>query len=295
MIKAVVLDMDGTLLNSHNEISPLTKKILHQLTHEGVHIILASGRNYKRLMPYVKELHLLDSNGHLIESNGIAIYDLKVNKRKILKQWTQKELHEIFPFLMSLECESIASSDDVLFDYFPDSIRKTKEQIRTEKHLAEDYPLIGGPWGWISDLKRPYPIIETIVSTDQIELPINKLQVIQTEDKIEEIYYILKKKYFKKYEIFRTDPKQLEILPSGISKGMALLQLMKLHNWSSEDVIAFGNGENDISLFEIVESSYAMGQSCDYVKEKAAYITKTNDEEGVYHALLHHMINRSLK
>ena len=144
-------------------------------------------------------------------------------------------------------------------------------------------------------MKRPYPIIVNIISTDQIELPINKLQVLQTEDKIEEIFYILRRKYYKKYEIFRTAPRQLEILPCEISKGRALLQLMKLHNWSSKDVIAFGNGENDVSLFEIVESSYAMGQSCDYVKEKAAYITKTNDEEGIYYALLHHVINRSLK
>ncbi len=87
-------------------------------------------------------------------------------------------------------------------------------------------------------MKRPYPIIVNIISTDQIELPINKLQVLQTEDKIEEIFYILRRKYYKKYEIFRTAPRQLEILPCGISKGRALLQLMKLHNWSSKDVIA---------------------------------------------------------
>ena len=72
MIKAIVMDMDGTLLDSNNKILPETKKALIDLEKKGVSLILASGRSYTRLLPYAKELEMDKYHGYLLEVDGIA-------------------------------------------------------------------------------------------------------------------------------------------------------------------------------------------------------------------------------
>lgn len=76
MIKAVIMDMDGTLLDPNNKISPATKEKLIELEKKGVRLILASGRSYTRLLPYARELEMEKYGGLLIEVDGIAWYDL---------------------------------------------------------------------------------------------------------------------------------------------------------------------------------------------------------------------------
>ena len=67
------MDMDGTLLNSKDKISPKTKDALIECQKNGIKIVLASGRNYGRIKPYLEELHLEKFGGLLIEINGIAM------------------------------------------------------------------------------------------------------------------------------------------------------------------------------------------------------------------------------
>lgn len=284
MIKAIVMDMDGTLLDPENKIMPKTKKALMQLQSQGVCLILASGRSYTRLMPYARELKMEQHGGLLLEVDGVAVYDLDKNDRNILRRMTMDEVRTVFERLMELNCESMACFDDGIYDYFPESIRKIKETLRKELNLPDDYPWTAGPWSWFSDMRKGYPKITYIKDINQIQPPINKLQVMQEEEKLETLYsYLIDR--FPEFNVFRTAPRQLEILPKGVSKGETLLRIMKEKGWKEEEVIAFGDGENDVSLFKVVTCSYAMGQSKPYVKEKAAHITLSNNEEGIWYAL----------
>lgn len=275
------MDMDGTLLNSDNEISKFTLKTLIQLQKQGVTLILASGRSYMRLMPYAKQLMMDVYGGYLLEVDGIAIYDMKTQQRTILKQMTYEEIKEVFSMLMQMECESMACFDDGMFDYFPESIRKIKERLRKERNLPDEYPWTAGPWDWLADMRQGYPNIHYITSVDEIHGPINKVQIMQEEEPIALLYEDLKVKLQGKFEIFRTCPRQLEILPLGYSKGKTLKKLMDQFGWKKEEVIAFGDGENDVSMFEVVEHSFAMANAKDFVKAKAKYVTKTNNEDGI--------------
>lgn len=60
---------------------------------------------------------------------------------------------------------------------------------------------------------------------------------------------------------------------------------MTLNHWNKEEVLAFGDGENDVSMFEVVQYGFAMGQAQQYVKEKAYQTTLTNNEQGIYEML----------
>ncbi|WP_289499822.1 HAD-IIB family hydrolase, partial [Faecalibaculum rodentium] len=130
-----------------------------------------------------------------------------------------------------------------------------------------------------------YPNQTFVHSAEEINRPINKIQLMQDEDKIREIYDFLIRKYGDRFEIFRTCPRQLEILPKGYSKGKTLKRLMEMKGWNKDEVVAFGDGENDVSMFEVVDDSFAMANARDFVKAKARYETASNADNGIVQGL----------
>lgn len=284
MIKAIVMDMDGTLLDPSNKIMPKTKSALIQLQKKGIQLILASGRSYTRLMPYATELMMDKHRGWLLEVDGVAVYDLSKMERTILRRMTMEEVQMVFSDLIHRNCESMACFDDGVYDYFPDEIRQIKKTIRIKENLPEDFPWTGGPWGWLADMRDGYPNIRYITHVSEITPPINKIQLMQEEQEIQFLYQALTEKFLD-FNVFRTAPRQLEILPKGVSKGETLEKIMEREGWTKDEVLAFGDGENDVSLFDVVENSFAMGQAKAYVKERAKYVTASNNQEGIWQAL----------
>lgn len=285
-IKAIVMDMDGTLLNSKDKISPKTKDALIECQKNGIKIVLASGRNYGRIKPYLEELHLEEFGGLLIEINGIAIYDMSTNQRTILRQMHEDEVHPVFSYLMNLNAESIAVYDEGLFDYMPDHILTMKQKLRLSLDLPEDYPWTAGALSWFWDMRNGYPCQKYIEKVEEIDCPINKFQILQETDILNEIEEKLIHKYGDRFEVFRTTPRQIEMGPKGYTKGDTLVRLMKNFGWSKDEVFVFGDGGNDISMFKQTNYSFAMGQALESVKNEARYITLSNDEDGIYEALM---------
>ena len=285
-IKAIVMDMDGTLLNSKDKISPKTKDALIECQKNGIKVVLASGRNYGRIQPYLEELNLKKYGGLLIEINGIAIYDMSKNQRTILRQMHEDEVNPIFSYLMSLNVESIAVYDEGLFDYMPPSILKMKKELRKTLELPEDYPWTAGAWSWLADMRNGYPCQKYIEKVEEIDCPINKFQILQETDILNEVEELLIHKYGNHFEVFRTTPRQIEMGPKGYTKGDTLSRLMENFGWSKDEVFVFGDGGNDISMFKRTNYSFAMGQALESVKNEAKYITLSNDEDGIYEALM---------
>lgn len=285
MLKAIIMDMDGTLLAPGDHILPETKQKLLELERQGVTLILASGRSYTRLLPYADQLDMAANGGYLIEVDGISLYDMGAGEREVLRRMDPSEIREVYTDLMHLNCEAQACFDDGFFDYFDEDIRRKKEQLRKERNLPDDFPWTAGPWDWLADLRSGYPNQTFVHSAEEINRPINKIQLMQDEDKIREIYDFLIRKYGDRFEIFRTCPRQLELLPKGYSKGKTLKRLMEMTGWNKDEVVAFGDGENDVSMFEVVDDSFAMANARDFVKAKARYETASNADNGIVRGL----------
>jgi len=285
MLKAIIMDMDGTLLAPGDHILPETKQKLLELERQGVTLILASWRSYTRLLPYAAQLDMAANGGYLIEVDGISLYDMGGGEREVLRRMDPSEIREVYTDLMHLNCEAQACFDDGFFDYFDEDIRRKKEQLRKERNLPDDFPWTAGPWDWLADLRSGYPNQTFVHSAEEINRPINKIQLMQDEDKIREIYDFLIRKYGDRFEIFRTCPRQLEILPKGYSKGKTLKRLMEMKGWNKDEVVAFGDGENDVSMFEVVDDSFAMANARDFVKAKARYETASNADNGIVQGL----------
>lgn len=187
---------------------------------------------------------------------------------------------------MNLNAESIAVYDEGLFDYMPDHILTMKQKLRLSLDLPEDYLWTAGAWSWFWDMRNGYPCQKYIEKVEEIDCPINKFQILQETDILNEIEEKLIHKYGDRFEVFRTTPRQIEMGPKGYTKGDTLVRLMKNFGWSKDEVFVFGDGGNDISMFKQTNYSFAMGQALESVKNEAKYITLSNDEDGIYEALM---------
>ncbi len=285
MIKWIVSDMDGTLLNEKNIIPETTVHYLIECQKKGIRLILASGRSYARLMPYVEQLQMEQYGGALIEVNGAALYNLTDRRRIVISQLERKDKIEIYKVLEQFQPEIQFYEDMSVYYQIPEWQIPLKEKERQEKKLDKNYPLLGGAWSWLNENIHNYPTEKRVFSVDEVPNKLNKINCLDSEDHIQQIYEYLQKNYTGIYHFTRTCKRLIEIVPYGITKGQTLKKFMNENKVNPNEVIAFGDGENDVDLFQQVSYAIAMDNAADYVKKFANDVTDSNREEGVRKAL----------
>lgn len=285
MIRWIVSDMDGTLLNEHNIIPDTTANYLIECQRNGIHLILASGRSYARLMPYVKQLQMDKYGGALIEVNGVALYNLTDRKRMVISQLEQKDKMEIYHMLEQFQPEIQFYEDESVYYHIPEWQIPLKEKEKKEKKLDKNYPLLGGAWSWLNDSIHNYPTEKRVFSVDEVPNKLNKINCLDSEEHIQRIYDFLQKNDKGLYNFTRTCKRLIEIVPYGITKGQTLKKFMNENGVHPDEVIAFGDGENDVDLFRQVSYGIAMDNAAEYVKKFANDMTASNRNEGVRKAL----------
>lgn len=106
--KLLVLDVDGTLLNRHNEISKRNLAALLKVQQMGVRIVLASGRPTNGLLPLAKSLELQNYGGFILSYNGCKIINMEDGKTlferrinpEMLPYLEKKRVKMILPYLL---------------------------------------------------------------------------------------------------------------------------------------------------------------------------------------------------
>lgn len=279
------MDMDGTLLNHKNEILQETKDALIQAQKQGILLVLASGRSYPKLLPYALELEMQQYGGFLIEVNGMALYDIKNNKRHVYERMKQEHVRELFSYFKQFKVEIMASIDEGLYDYNPSSIMEEKRIYRMEHQLPVDFPWTGGAFMFLADNRRGYPNIQYIQKDDEIKEDINKIAVTYHEEVIDKVSKQARMDLKDRYWVGRTTKRWLEVMLPGITKGNGVLKLAKKLSIKADEIIAFGDGENDIEMLQTVKYGIAMENALENVKEIAMDITDSNECNGIAKAL----------
>lgn len=292
-IKLIVMDMDGTLLKSDNTISEKTHNALMKAQQEGVKIALASGRSFGKLLNYADDLEMAKYGGYLIEVNGMALYDLKKQERHVYKRLNHQDVSDLFDFLKSREVETQYVLDQGMFIYMPQRVIEIKKAYRKEHNISDDFPWTGGPFGLLADNRKGYPYQKFIESADDVDQDINKVTVADGEQEVvKKIAEEMAQHFGERFWLGRTAPSWLEIMPQGITKGAGLKRLCDLLNISLDEVMCFGDGENDLDMIEAVTYGIAMGNAMDNVKEAAYATTEDNNSDGIANALVrYHVIN----
>lgn len=281
MVKMIVMDMDGTLLNSHNQITKKTKEILLEVQKKGIQLVLASGRSYMKLLPYAKELQMDIYGGYLVEVNGTAVYDVKNNQREVLAQMQVEQIHEIYAYFMQYHVEIIGQFDDGMYDYIPKDMMEEKRAYRKQHQLPQDYPWSAGAFHFIFDNRNGYPNLVYVHDYKEITHSINKVSVTYHPKQMEEITYYAKRDLSDRYWVGLTSPRWLEIMIPNVTKATGLERVAQKSGISLQDMMAFGDGENDIEMLKEVGLGIAMENAFAHVKEIADDVTSSNEEDGI--------------
>lgn len=290
-IKMIVMDMDGTLLTSEQNISSKTLQALIKAQQQGVRLVLASGRSYKTLTPYGNQLKMPDYDGYFIEVNGAAVTKTSTMEREMLRQLKKDEIMEIFQAALPYEVEVMGVLDAAIYDYIPDSLRELKREYRIKHSIPEDVPWTGGTMGLITDQRKGYSEIHEVHDFEEVPCAVNKVCLTHLPEVLERVYGELVKAYGHKYHFARTTPKWVECSPIGVNKGNALLRIASHLGILKDEIAVFGDGENDLSMFRAAGYPVAMGNAMESVKQAACEVTLDHDSDGIAYFLeKHHII-----
>lgn len=259
----LALDLDGTLTNSKKEISAPTLEALIDIQKAGKKVVLASGRPTRGVAPLAEQLHLKDYGSYILSFNGGRITDCRggqVIYNRTLPDGVEYSLFHIVKKYAGLDILSY-TSENILSGIKPNQYSELESRIN---HM---------------------PIIEAEDFPSMITEPANKFLITGEPELIakakEEIT-----DYFRSFlYVYCSDPFFLEIMPPRIDKAHSLLKLLTSIGMTADEMICCGDGYNDLTMIETAGLGVAMANAQPLVLEKADYITKSNDEDGVLHVI----------
>ncbi len=252
--KLIAIDMDGTFLNSNHEISDRNTNAVLEAMEQGVKVVISTGRGPKTLDDHKEKLKF---DTPFIVYNGAGVKYLD-KEEYILRFDLEYDIAEkIYNYGNSLETTVLLWVDDILY------ANKDSEFCDFyKKHTSVEFN-----------------IIDTF---EQFKgAGIQKIMFINEAETIQNIYDEVVKQGFNETNFTISIPTFLEFYNKETSKGQAVLNYAKQFDIKAEEIIAIGDGMNDLSMINMAGLGVAMGNASEIVKEQADYITTTNDDYGV--------------
>lgn len=262
MIKAIAVDMDGTFLNSHSRYDhQYFAQILKRLQAHDIQFVVASGNPYYQLKmafsDYVNQLCFVAENGVECFDHGQMVYCGQVAKKAIQGIYKLYQETPDATFLVSgLHRAFIFRDED------PDFVR------RIQSH---------------------YPHLHTIDSLADIDDRVVKLQMDVPVEKKNAMQALINQRFAGQLTAVTSGYGNLDLIVSGLHKATGLKELMKRHQWHSDELMAFGDGQNDMTMLELAGESYAMANGDPRVIKLAKHTAPTNDQNGVLVTIEHYL------
>ena len=268
--KMIVLDLDGTLTNRNKEITPKTKETLMKAQKQGKIVVLASGRPTYGVMPLAEELHLEDYGGYILSFNGGIIMNCKTKEVVFSRQIPAESNGKIIDLAQEHNVSILTYENRTLLTNRPeDQYVQLESRINTLKII----PMT------IEELKA------------HVTFSVPKFLMTDDGDYLAMVEPKVKAALGKNFSVYRSDPFFLEILPKGIDKAQSLERLLAVIGVKREEMIACGDGYNDLTMVQYAGLGVAMGNGVLPVRKAADYITLTNEEDGVAHVVEKFMLS----
>ena len=285
MYKLITVDLDGTLLNKYGEVSEYTKNIIKKVTDQGILVVLASGRISESVLTIAKEI---GANKYYISGNGSVLYDMQkkeiiyekyLSKEKVLELIELCEKNSIY-YNIYTESSVIAKSLNYNVAFYNYENTKKSSDKKTEINIVDDV------YNYIKTLNTNKFLKMTICDENKIVFSsiLRKVKDIPDIDVLE-VSHMSKKKIKMGTKEVSVGYYYKEVSSKNVDKWYAIEEIMKKENIAKEEVISFGDNNNDILMIKNAGLGIAMGHSNEQVKKVAKFVTQTNDEDGVAKAL----------
>lgn len=267
-IRMIGLDMDGTLLTTEKELTEHTREVLREAIDRGVVVLPATGRP---LAGIPEEVLKFPGVRYAVASNGARIVDLKENR--VIYE-------DLVPYETGRRVLEICSRYDSMLEIYYDGVGYAEEEKL--KHLDEYVPRL--PMAhYIASSRRP--VADVRAMHEERKAPTDKVQALfRTTEECKKAWKEVEKE-IPDIEITGALSNNIEVNAKGVNKGRGLMILGELLGIHREEIMAVGDGSNDIAMLREAGLGVAMENATEAVKAAADVVTLSNDQEGAAAAI----------
>ena len=273
-IKIIVCDLDGTLLNHHKKITSATAEYLIRLQRAGYLLVLASGRFYYELTPFIQQLQMKRFHGFAVCANGLEIHDIAKENMHRFDHLSSKEVQDILAL-----CK--------------------QHHITAYANDHQSYQAVCNPWIYLSIktarlLCRPFAHVSLypmrlLYQTDFQKQgsasswkQLDKICFLSSHHKLKAFQKEVLTRYPDRYRFYFVDRFAMEIVKHNVSKCNALAYICKQMGYTMQNILAFGDSGNDEELLSCAGIGITMKNGFYQTRKKARILSqRTNNQEGV--------------
>jgi Cof subfamily protein (haloacid dehalogenase superfamily) len=261
MIKLIVTDVDGTLLDNNSKLSSLNKKAIFESRKKGIEVILSTGKSICSILYLIKlfglKLPQITLNGAVIIDKNLEIINaVKLEPRYYLQAIKTIKRKGYFPLVALINGKIFYEK------YHPsmDHIIKVEQKITKTEDIGTGY--------FSSNAANIHIAIE---ETDPLDS-------------------YLRKKFSGKINFIRSGKYYFDMLNPDASKGNALVIILKKFNITKNEVVVFGDSYNDLSMFKESGLNIAVRNSYPEVLKQADIIAEENNDSGLGKAIYKYIL-----
>lgn len=259
--KMLCIDVDGTLLTDDKEISGQDIEAIRKASEQGAKIALITGR-----MPAATDMIVRRLGIPCIRACNAGTYIMKGEKRIHAEYLSAETMTAVAECVGTFGIPLWIFRDRQWYVTAKDPYVKAEEKLID--HIAQEVSAEALARKWLRERTGP-----------------NKLLVGAGPSIVQEVYAVLRRR--QDVDMACSSENYLEIFPRGMNKGKALRLICEKEGVGIKETVAFGDQELDIPMIETAGISVAMGNAIEELKQKADYITKSNNESGIAYAIEH--------
>ena len=266
-IKLVAIDLDGTLLTSDKKVTENTINTLQKVVEQGVIVVIATGRPLLGLDTVIQKV---PRSPYLLTTNGARIVNTQTGEVILEKLIPHEVVLDIFEVLRKYDCvkeifykgQGYVDAEEFerihLYHMKPEMIDYFQKTRKPTPHLMDYIKQTKG------NADKAQAIFRDMKVREQVWKALDDLKTLNLADSL---HY------------------NIEINAKGVEKGSSLEVLANRLGLLPEEVMAIGDGANDVRMLEVAGRGVAMGNAKEEIQRVADVVTASNDEDGVAKAL----------
>jgi len=254
-VKLIVFDLDGTLLDIEHQLHDKTIEAVKKVRKKGIRTIVATGRMYCSAKPHTSRLEMVDP---IITYNGALVVN-PINEEQLF--------HEPIPFETADKITKMVVQNDYHLQlYIDDKLYVAEENEFTDKY----YKISGIEPNYVGRLDK-------FLDAE----PTKMLIIEEDEDRQVGIKNFLEENFDSKIELSSSYPSFIEITKKDISKAVPLKELAAKYGIKREEIMAFGDGLNDLKMIEWVGKGVAMQNAHSELHEHSDDTAPNHNDFGI--------------
>ncbi len=267
MYKLIVLDIDGTLTNDEKKISTKTKQSILEIQQRGLKVVIASGRPTCGIIPLARELEFEKYGSYILSYNGGMITNCGTGEVIFSRSLPNGVLKDAYNFAKEFGAEIITyQGNDII------------SEIDSNKYMNVESKINSMNINNVGNM------------LDYVNFDVPKCLLLGDGERMGELEPILRERLGESANVFRSEPFFLEVMPAKVDKAQSLARLLEALGLTKEEMIACGDGFNDLTMIEFAGLGVAMENAQDKVKEAADFITLSNNNDGIAYVIYKFML-----